>query len=875
MVKKCDMKIIGMHCASCVNKIEKAIKSVRGVKQASVNLVTEKATVEFDEKVTSETELQEAVKKTGYGVAERNDELRLKVIGMNNPHCAGIVNKAALSLKGVSDIHVDFASEKAVVKYDRESVNSKQIMKAIEDSGYTPIEEGSESTEDKERAARKKEIDELTTKFIVGALLSTVIFVGSFIKLDFLPSFLYNNITLFILTIPVQFWVGWQFHKGFWSALRLRTADMNTLISIGTNAAFLYSTLATFAPEIFTSSGLAADVYFDTAAVINTLIILGRLLEARAKGDTSEAIRRLIGLQAKTARVIRNGKEVDILIEEVKANDVVVVRPGEKIPVDGMIISGYSAIDESMITGESMPVDKKEGDQVIGATINKTGAFKFRATKVGKETALAQIIKLVEEAQGSKAPIQKLADYISSIFVPVVLAIAALTFMVWYVFGPQPAITFAFLNFVAVLLIACPCALGLATPTAVMVSTGKGAENGILIRSGESLEIAHKINTVIFDKTGTLTQGKPVVTDVITANGFKEKDVLFLAGSAEKGSEHPLGEAIVSRAKEQKIELQDPVSFDAIPGHGIKAVVGSKKVLLGNLKLMRDSGIAVTLEKEAIRLAGEGKTPMFLAVNSKLAGIVAVADTLKPYSKQAVEELHKLGIEIVMISGDNKRTANAIASQVGIDKVLAEVLPEDKEKEVKRLKNEGKIVAAVGDGINDAPMLAAANVGIAIGTGTDVAMEASDITLISGDLRAVVTAIQLSKSTLAVIKQNLFWAFVYNIIGIPVAAGTLYFLSFALPTVKVLTPVLGDKLLLSPIIASAAMAFSSVSVISNSLRLKGFRGSLSNKNEVIEVEKDPICGMDVDPGTAQYKTSKDGKTYYFCAKSCKEEFEKR
>ncbi|MBI5133098.1 MAG: heavy metal translocating P-type ATPase, partial [Thaumarchaeota archaeon] len=763
MAKKCDIKVIGMHCASCVNKIEKAIKNVKGVKQANVNLITEKATVEFDESATNEKELQEAIKKTGYGVAERNDEIRLKVIGMNNPHCAGIVNKAALSLKGVSDVSVNFANERAVVKYDRELVTTKQIMKAIEDSGYTPIEEGEVKLEDKEKAARKKEIDELTTKLAVGAILSTIIFIGSFVKLDFLPAILYSNYTLFILTIPVQFWVGWQFYKGFWAALKLRTADMNTLIAIGTSAAFFYSTLATFAPEIFTSSGLAADVYFDTAAVINTLIILGRLLEAKAKGDTSEAIRRLIGLQAKTARVIRNSKEVDIPIDEVKANDVVIVRPGEKIPVDGMIISGYSAIDESMLTGESIPVDKKEGDEVIGATINKTGTFKFRATKVGKETALAQIIKLVEEAQGSKTPIQKLADYISSIFVPVVLVIAGLTFSVWYVFGPQPAITFAFLNTVAVLLIACPCALGLATPTAVMVSTGKGAENGILIRSGESLEIAHKINTVVFDKTGTLTQGKPVVTDVITANGFKEKDVLFLAGSAEKGSEHPLGEAIVNKAKEESIELEDPGSFNAIPGHGIKAKVKNKEVMLGNLKLMNDNKIVISLEKEAVRLAEEGKTPMFLAVGNKLAGIIAVADTLKPYSMEAIEELHMLGIEVVMITGDNKRTAKAIAGQVGIDRVLSEVLPEDKEKEVKRLKEKGKIVAAVGDGINDAPMLAAANVGIAIGTGTDVAMEASDITLISGDLRAVVTAIQLSKRTLGIIKQNLFWAFIYNI----------------------------------------------------------------------------------------------------------------
>jgi Cu+-exporting ATPase len=614
---------------------------------------------------------------------------------------------------------------------------------------------------------------------------------------------------MLILATPVQFWVGWQFYKGAWGAFKHRNADMNTLIAVGTSAAYFYSLVATFFPSFFKAGGIEPKVYFDTSAIIITLIILGRLLEARAKGQTSEAIKKLMGLQPKTARVIRNGKEIDIPVEEVLVGDIVVVRPGEKIPVDGIVKEGESAVDESMITGESIPVTKRAGDEVIGATINKTGSFKFEATKVGKDTALAQIIKLVQDAQGSKAPIQRLADVISGYFVPVVISIAIATFVIWFNFGPFPALTFALLNFVAVMIIACPCALGLATPTAVMVGTGKGAENGILIKGGESLETAHKLNTIVFDKTGTLTKGEPEVTDIVSFNSFSEEEIIKYAASAEKVSEHPLGEAIIKKAMEQKIELQDPENFNAISGHGIEAKINGKEVLLGNIKLMRDRNIEVKeLEFKAQELARDGKTPIYIAIKGRPAGLIAVADTLKESSINAVQSLKRLGLEVVMLTGDNRRTAEAIAKRAGIDRVIPEVLPEDKVREIKRLQSEGKIVAMVGDGINDAPALAQADIGIAIGSGTDVAMEASDITLIKGDLKGVVAAIELSKKTIKIIKQNLFWAFFYNTVGIPIAAGVLY-------------PFFG--ILLNPIFASAAMAFSSVSVVSNSLRLRRFK----------------------------------------------------
>jgi Cu+-exporting ATPase len=618
-----------------------------------------------------------------------------------------------------------------------------------------------------------------------------------------------NFFLQFLLATPVQFWAGWQFYVGFWKAAKHKTSDMNTLIAVGTSAAYLYSLIVTFVPHWIMVKGLKMDVYFDTSAAIIVLILLGRFLEARAKGKTSEAIKKLIGLQPKIARVIRNENEVDIQVEEVVVRDIVIVRPGEKIPVDGVVKEGYSSVDESMVTGESLPVEKKMGDSVIGATINKTGTFKFEATKVGKDTVLSQIVRLVQEAQGSKPPIARMVDVIASYFVPVVISIAIITFMVWYFFGPHPALTYAFLNFVAVLIIACPCALGLATPTSIMVGTGKGAENGILIRGAEALETAHQLSTIVLDKTGTLTKGEPSVTDIIESEKFAKREILTLAASAEKGSEHPLGEAIVKKAREENLDLLNPKDFQAIAGHGIEATVDSKRILLGNLRLMEEKRVSLNgLLNKAEQLSNEGKTPMFLAVEGEVVGIIAVADTLKENSKEAVGAFHQMGLEVVMLTGDNERTAKAIANQIGVDRVLAEVLPEMKAEEVRRLQSEGKKVGMVGDGINDAPALAQADVGIAIGTGTDVAMESSDITLIGGDLRGIVTAIALSKATIRNIKQNLFWAFAYNTILIPVAAGILF-------------PFFG--ILLNPIFAAGAMAISSVTVVSNALRLRRFK----------------------------------------------------
>ncbi|MGB6837697.1 MAG: copper-translocating P-type ATPase, partial [Dehalococcoidia bacterium] len=636
------------------------------------------------------------------------------------------------------------------------------------------------------------------------------------------------NSLFFVLATPVQFWAGWQFYRGAWRVARHLTADMNTLIAVGTSAAYFYSIVATFAPgAIESAAGVSADVYFDTSAAIIALILLGRWLEARAKGRTSAAIKRLMGLRARTARLLRDGREVDVPVEEVAPGDVVIVRPGEKLPVDGVVLEGRSALDESMLTGESMPVEKGPGDEVYGATINSVGSFRFRATRVGRDSVLSQIIRLVEEAQGSKAPIQRLADVIASYFVPVVIAIALGTFAVWWIFGPAPAITFAILNTVAVLIIACPCALGLATPTAIMVGTGKGAEHGVLIRGGESLETAHRIQAVVLDKTGTITEGRPSVTDVIPGNPLSEDELLRLAASAERGSEHPLGEAIVAAARARGLPLADAADFEAVPGHGVRTQVEGRTILLGNLKLMRDRGLPLNgLEGRAEALSQDGKTPMFVAVDGKVSGLIAVADTVKPGAREAMAALRAMGLEVAMLTGDNRRTAEAIARQVGVERVLAEVLPEDKVNQVRLLQREGKVVAMVGDGINDAPALAQADLGIAIGTGSDVAMEASDITLLRGDLRGVVTAIGLSRRTMRTIRQNLFWAFFYNAALIPVAAGVLYPLFSRTGVPGGLEPFFGEFGFLNPILAAAAMAFSSVSVMANSLRLRGFRPPL-------------------------------------------------
>jgi P-type Cu+ transporter len=829
---KTTFHVGGMTCASCVGHVEDALRELPGVISVNVNLATEQATVEYLKDAVGMADFKRAVEDAGYKVLVEEEtgkkKITFSVTGMTCASCVNHVEKALHELPGVDAVNVNLATEKATVEYDAAKVGMADFKHSVEEAGYGIAEISPEANVkiDAVKEANLREARILRRKLIFSAVIGAYMLLVAISELsgDWLPSFFSNRYLLWALATPVQFWAGWQFYRGAWGALKHRTSNMNTLIAVGTSAAYFYSVAAILFPGFFTSAGREANVYFDTSVIIVALILLGRFLEARAKGQTSDAVKKLMGMQAKTARVVRGGGEVDIPVEEVVVGDIIIVRPGEKVPVDGIIRDGRSSLDESMITGESIPIEKGPGDQVIGTTINKTGSFRFEATKVGRDTTLAQIIRLVEEAQGSKAPIQRLADVISAYFVPAVIGIAVVTFVVWYIFGPSPVLTFALLNFVAVLIIACPCALGLATPTAIMVGTGKGAENGVLIRSGEALETAHKIKTVVLDKTGTLTQGKPVVTDIIVLPDFREGEMLAAAASAERGSEHPLAEAIINAAREKNLELVNVTDFNAIPGHGIEAKVNGKEVLLGNLKLMQDRHFSLSvLEAKAVDLSAEGKTPMFVGIDDQVAGIIAVADTLKPDSKAAVNELHRLGLEVVMLTGDNRRTAEAIARQAGIDRVLAEVLPEHKAREVKRLQEEGKVVAMVGDGINDAPALAQADIGIAIGTGADVAMEAADITLMSGDLRGVVTAISLSKRTIRTIRQNLFWAFAYNVILIPIAAGVLYFAFGKNGVPSGLRFFLGDYGFLNPMLAALAMASSSVTVVSNSLRLRGYR----------------------------------------------------
>jgi Cu+-exporting ATPase len=841
--RRIDFDIQGMSCASCVAAVERALQGVPGVRQATVNLAAERGSVHYDPAAVDPAALIRAVADAGYAPAV--EKVTIPISGISCASCVATIEGALGGTPGVISAGVNLATNAATVNFVPATVSLADLRRAIREAGYEPLEmaEGA-SLADHEKAAREREIRTLRRKLTVGMVLTVPILLGSMHHwFPWAPTALQSFGVLLLLTTPVQFWVGAQFYRGAWAALRHRTSDMNTLIAVGTSAAYFYSLAMTLHPEFFRARGITPAVHFETAAVIITLILLGRLLEAGAKGRASEAIKRLMGLRPKTARVVRDGAEADVPVDEVRIGDLVIVRPGEKIPVDGLVREGASAVDESLLTGESLPVEKRPGDPVIGATLNKTGTFRFEATKVGKDTVLAQIVRLVEEAQGSKAPIQRLADTVASIFVPTVIGIAVVTFLTWWAVGPSPAFLFAMLNFVAVLIIACPCALGLATPTAIMVGTGKGAELGILIRSGESLETAHKIRTIVFDKTGTLTKGEPEVTDVLACGlgelrnaehprgtrmrnegeGAEEsairnpqsaiaQELLRLAASLERGSEHPLGEAIVMRAQADGLTLSSVEEFEAVPGQGVRGRIDGHGVVLGNVTFMRQAGIAwQELQEAADRLAGEGKTPMFVAVDGRMAGVIAVADTLKDHSVEAVAALHRLGIEVVMLTGDNRRTAEAIARQTGIDRVVAEVLPDQKVSEVKRLQAEGKVVAMVGDGINDAPALAQADVGIAIGTGADVAMEAADVTLIGGDLTLVVAAIQLSRRTLRTIKQNLFWAFVYNVLGIPVAAGVLY-------------PFFG--VLLDPMLASAAMALSSVSVVSNSLRLRRFHPTI-------------------------------------------------
>jgi len=811
--RKIDIPVTGMSCAACAARVEEGLSGMDGVLGASVNFAAERATVSFDPVKVNIEDLVGKIKDTGYGASVSTVTLPIK--GMTCAACVSRVQKALSSLDGVLSAEVNLATERATVQYIPGQVGMREFKKAVRDAGYEilQVEQGEDLLE-KERREREAHYGRLRRKLVAGIALTVPLFVLVFWEKLGLPAILaiprqVNFFLQLLIESPVQFWIGWQFYAGALSAARHRTTNMNTLIAVGTSAAYVYSAAATFFPRVFEIKGYSAHVYFDTAAAIIVLILLGRLLEARAKGHTSEAIKKLMGLQPKTARIIRDGHEDDVPVEDVEIGDIVMVRPGERIPVDGVVTEGYSSVDESMVSGESLPVEKKSGDAVIGATINKTGSFRFKATKVGRETMLAQIIRMVQEAQGSKPPIARLADKIASIFVPAVMAIAAVTFLIWFFLGPEPALTYAMLNFIAVLIIACPCALGLATPTSIMVGTGKGAENGILIRGGESLETAQRIDTIVFDKTGTLTRGEPSVTDVIAIGAFTGEDVVYYAASAEKGSEHPLGEAIVRKARENGMDLGTHTDFSAVPGKGIIARVDGKPVVLGNKAFMNDSGVDTNmLLVDARRLADEGKTPMFVSIDSKAAGILGVADTLKDSSADAVRVLKKMGIEVVMITGDNRLTAKAVARQAGIDRVLAEVLPEDKAREVKKLQDEGRVVAMVGDGINDAPALARADVGISIGTGTDVAMEASDITLIRGDIKDVATAIALSRATLRNIKQNLFWAFAYNTLLIPVAAGVLF-------------PFFG--ILLNPMFAAAAMGMSSVTVVTNALRLRKFK----------------------------------------------------
>ncbi|MFA4837648.1 MAG: heavy metal translocating P-type ATPase, partial [Dehalococcoidia bacterium] len=794
--RKIEIPVSGMTCAVCALNIEKGLSRMEGVRKAAVNFATEKAVVSYDPEKTDPNRMIDTIKALGYEA--RLEKLTIPVGGMTCAACVRRVENALRSLDGVVSANVNFATERASVEYIPSRVSLADLKRVIIDAGYTPLDLPSEGeARDTEKQARDDEYRALKLRFVTSAVLAVLIMIGSMHEsIPLLANIPMRTMfySLFVLTLPVQFWCGLRFYRGFWSALKHKTSDMNTLIAVGTSTAFFYSFAVTFFPGLFMESGELSMVYYDTAAAIITLILFGRLLEARAKGRTSDAIKKLMGLRARTARVVRDGREADIPVEEVIKGDLILVRPGEKIPVDGIVREGYSAVDESMISGESIPAEKSVGSEVIGATINKTGSFKFEATKVGRETMLAQIIRLIEEAQGSKAPIQRLADKVAGIFVPTVIAIAVVTFLTWFFIGGETFV-FSLLTFVAVLIIACPCSLGLATPTAIMVGTGRGAELGVLIKGGESLETAHKIDTIVFDKTGTLTMGEPVVTDVLSMGGFSENEILILAASVEQKSEHPLGEALLSKALTLGLALNEPQEFEAIPGRGVRARVDGKTVLLGNPQLMQDEGIdigSIAAQMESLSL--DGKTPMLLASDGRLAGIIAVADTLKHNSVEAVQKLQALGLEVIMLSGDNRRTAQAIAAMVGIDRVLADVLPGEKASEIKRLQEEGRVVAMVGDGINDAPALAQADIGIAIGTGTDVAMEASDITLIRGDLRGVVTAIELSKRTMGTIRQNLFWAFFYNSVGIPIAAGILY-------------PFWG--ILLSPIFASAAMALSS------------------------------------------------------------------
>jgi len=813
--KTASFPVTGMTCATCAGTIADSLNDLEGVLQADVNLATERASVTFDPEKVDVAKMRRAVEDAGYGVIL--NELTLSIGGMSCASCVNTVEEAVGELDGVLSASVNLVTEKLTVRYDPQRVRVAQIKKAVVDAGYEVLEA---MTQDLEKEVREKETLRQKRLLLLSLALAiptmVIMLVMDFTDLGHQFLMEWGNLMHDVRPGPVQFIIGYQFYVGAYKAMRNHTANMDTLIAVGTSAAYFYSVAVLFAPGLVTLD----HVYFDSSAMIIALILFGKYLEAKAKGSTSEAIKRLMGLQAKTARVIRDGQELEMAVDDLDVGDVLIVRPGEKIPTDGVVVDGRSSVDESIITGESLPVSKEDGSEVIGATINGSGLLRIRATKVGKDTALAQIVKLVEDAQVAKAPIQRMADRVSAVFVPVVISIALLAFFAWYFLGVpafasgEPAFTFSLTIFITVLVIACPCALGLATPTAIMVGTGKGAENGILIKGGDSLEIAGTVNTVVFDKTGTLTEGRPEVVEIVSFNDTCP-EMLSLVASAEVGSEHPLGEAIVRKAKADGLELLDIENFEGLAGKGVRASVRGMSVVAGNRGLLEEMGVPLgDREREVASLEERGMTAVLTIIDGRLCGAIGIADVVKSTSAEAVSELKRMGIEVVMLTGDNRRTAEAIAKNLGIGKVLAEVLPGDKAKEVARLQADGRIVAMVGDGINDAPALVQADVGMAIGSGTDVAVEAGDIVLIKSDPRDVVAAIQLSRQTMRKIRQNLFWAFGYNTAGIPVAAGILY-------------PFLG--ILLSPIIAAGAMAFSSVSVVSNAALLKRYTPEIKRK----------------------------------------------
>lgn len=806
-----DLPVSGMTCAGCASRIEKTLLALDEVLSASVNFATEKATVYLREG-EKPTALIAVIKRIGYDL--KTEKTTLSIEGMSCASCVAKIERVLKSQTGIFMASVNLASEKATVEYLPTLTTINKIKNVIQSLGYQLPDsevmrpEGALPGDKTAAVFNAKVLSSLSLTLAIAVVMHADFFGLGFL----LPSHSMTNLMVqFLLATPVQFWFGRQFYKGAWAAARHWTSDMNTLIAVGTSAAYSYSCIATFAPTLFAEGGVSPAVYYDTSAAIVSIILIGRSLEARARGKASEAIHKLMGVQAKTASILQSsGEVIEVPLADVQVGAHVVVRPGQKIPVDGEIIQGYTSIDESMISGESLPVEKKIGDFVIGGTLNQTGRFVFKATQVGSETVLSQIIRLVEEAQGSKPPIAKLADRIASFFVPSVMGIAFLSFIIWFFVGPPPHLTHALIASVAVLIVACPCALGLATPTSVMVGISRGAESGVLIRSGEALQMAQKVDMVVFDKTGTLTHGRPSVTDIISKKEDRDK-LLFYAGSAEQGSEHPLAHSILTAAKDEKIKLSDPENFQAIPGKGIQAVIQGKTVFLGTARWFEEKEISIrTFQKAGVRLSEEGKTPLFVAVGMECVGIIAVSDTVKENANGVVAALHRIGLKSLLLTGDQKKTAEVIAQAVGIDQVISEVLPNEKARRIKELQKQGHRIAMVGDGINDAPALAQANIGMAIGTGTDVAMAAADITLVGGDLRGIVTALRLSKETMRNIRQNLFFAFIYNIILIPVAAGVLY-------------PFSG--ILLSPILAAAAMGLSSVSVVINALRLRWFRSA--------------------------------------------------